>query len=607
MGTRTVLAERGAVAEGLRRIKFVDLCAGLGGFHLGLTMSALEHSNGTSAPVDFECVMAAEIDSELRCLYVKNFPNIEVAYGRHNPRSRVTRVRGIEELYEGNRLRQVHGDIRELLDEDDPNRLRRWPDAAAEDDYIVPEHDLLCAGFPCQPFSKSGAQRGFDDLNGTVFKMLAVILKHRRPGYVFLENVGNFERHDGGNTWKRVREVLEGDLGYSIRFTGHVGGSPGARGLLSPHDHGYPHHRQRFFILCQRGDMPFAEDEEPFPQSWRKHAKPAFEREQRHLAAARVLQDIIDRGEAMASAEDLAAARLSSDKVACIAHWNRLLEAISEANTTRDAKLRLPSFPIWGYELDPWQHYPVSRNPSSHVRDYSSAVVSRAELVTSYLESGTICASYAPRGKRAHLSHVTLDSESANAWILSWPGYARSRNAWPNWKVQFIESNRAWAVGLWRHLDNDWLRAWLDDLSDFPPSFQKLEWNCQGEEPNLWRHILQFRPSGLRVKRFRHVPALVAMTTTQLPIVPVGVSSRAGGAVDGQLPARHLLPREALELQGFPPDWATPRSRELTFRALGNAVHAGLVSEIVKSWLLRDDSRIGVGAAQDRDGQTHFD
>jgi DNA (cytosine-5)-methyltransferase 1 len=128
----------------LETLKFVDLFAGLGGFHYAL--SGLGH----------ECVFASEIDPELRRLYSENLKD---AKGR------------------------VFGDIRTAKDE-------------------VPSHDILCAGFPCQPFSKSGGQRGFQDqTRGTVFHDVLDILERRKPSYVLLENVGNFERHDGGRTW----------------------------------------------------------------------------------------------------------------------------------------------------------------------------------------------------------------------------------------------------------------------------------------------------------------------------------------------------------------------------------------------------------------------
>lgn len=180
-------------------LRFVDLFAGLGGFHL-----ALRH-------LGHECVFAAEIDPELRELYKKNFRDTS------------------------------HGDIRECKSK-------------------VPAHDILCAGFPCQPFSKSGGQRGLkDETRGTLFHEIAEILEKHRPPYVILENVGNFERHDRGRTWAIVKKRLA-ELGYSVRGTEHI--ASGGHGLVSSHHLGFPHTRERFFVLASLKPLPQA----PFPR-----------------------------------------------------------------------------------------------------------------------------------------------------------------------------------------------------------------------------------------------------------------------------------------------------------------------------------------------------
>lgn len=115
-------------------MRFVDLFAGLGGFHEAL--SNLGH----------ECVFACESDSELRKLYRLNYPDVG----------------------------SIQGDIRDSKD-------------------AVPEHEILCAGFPCQPFSKSGTQIGLKDkTHGTLFHEIVDILARHHPRFVILENVGNF-------------------------------------------------------------------------------------------------------------------------------------------------------------------------------------------------------------------------------------------------------------------------------------------------------------------------------------------------------------------------------------------------------------------------------
>lgn len=203
-------------SETIEELRFVDLCAGLGGFHLALSRAAvaLEESE-TPRKWKFKCVMAADIEERLREVYPRNFPEIAEIYVQHYPPEHCSITPGLSDLYDTDGvLARVHGDLAHLVDVE-RDTLKCWP---GTDKPIIPAHDLLCAGFPCQPFSKSGAQLGFRDLNGTVFRMLAVIISRRRPRFVFLENVGNFERHDGGNTWKTVRKTLE-DMGYSVRAT----------------------------------------------------------------------------------------------------------------------------------------------------------------------------------------------------------------------------------------------------------------------------------------------------------------------------------------------------------------------------------------------------
>jgi DNA (cytosine-5)-methyltransferase 1 len=184
-------------------LRFVDLFAGLGGFHLAL--SSLGH----------ECVFASEIDEELRVLYLKNFSDM--------PPSAVV------------------GDIREHRKE-------------------VPEHDVLCAGFPCQPFSKSGNQNGHDDTRGTLFHDILQIAKKHKPEYILLENVGNFEQHDQGRTWAIAKSSLE-NLRYAVVATEHV--KSGGHGLLSPHHLGFPQSRDRFYAVARRG--PLSKDILPAP------------------------------------------------------------------------------------------------------------------------------------------------------------------------------------------------------------------------------------------------------------------------------------------------------------------------------------------------------
>ena len=162
------------------KYKFIDLFAGLGGFHLALSK------------LGCECVFASELMEDLRKQYEINF--------------------------NGTNLR---GDITKV----DPKE--------------IPSHDILCAGFPCQPFSQAGKRQGFKDEKnrGNLFYYIYDIILEHKPKYVILENVSNLKSHDNGRTWKTILEMLQ--VYYDV-----------SADILSPHQFGIPQHRKRFYIVC---------------------------------------------------------------------------------------------------------------------------------------------------------------------------------------------------------------------------------------------------------------------------------------------------------------------------------------------------------------------
>ena len=160
------------------RHTFIDLFSGIGGFHI-----AFEN-------LGFKCVMACEIDPTARNTYEYN----------HKPTL-------------------MSSDITQIRMED------------------IPNHDVLCAGFPCQPFSQAGFRKGFNDTRGTLFFNILEILKYKRPKAFFLENVRYLKNHDEGKTFALIQKEIK-KLGYS--FHHHI---------VKATDHGLPQPRARLFMI----------------------------------------------------------------------------------------------------------------------------------------------------------------------------------------------------------------------------------------------------------------------------------------------------------------------------------------------------------------------
>ena len=162
-------------------MKFVDLFAGVGGFRLGL-----EH-NG------HECVYSSEIDKYARAVY---------EYQWEQPAGDITKIKAAD----------------------------------------VPDHDILCGGFPCQPFSIAGKRKGFQDIRGTLFGEIIRIAKEKRPGILFLENVKGLLSIDNGRCFATILLSLE-ELGYSVEWE-----------VLNSKNFGVPQNRERVFIIGHLGD-----------------------------------------------------------------------------------------------------------------------------------------------------------------------------------------------------------------------------------------------------------------------------------------------------------------------------------------------------------------
>lgn len=374
----------------MKKFKFIDLFAGIGGFH-----QAMVQLGG-------QCVYASEIDKF--CI----------------------------ERYKENYHIDADHDITKINPEE------------------VPDHDVLCGGFPCQAFSKAGKQKGFEETRGTLFFYIEKILQAKKPKYIVLENVRNLVSHDNGNTWKVIRQHII-DCGYRITENPII---------ISPHQLGIPQLRERVVILGVYD-----------PDNTDKYLN----------IDLGTMKDKKDN-----SIESILEPNNNEDKYKISKQEERVLSAWDEFYKMID--LKVIGFPI----------------------------------IVDFFDG-----------------HIDPD--------------------YPNWKKQFVEKNHALYI-LNKNAIDRWIKKWKV-YETFTPTQRKMEWQAGSSIESIWEGLIQFRPSGVRVKSPNCFPALVAMV--QVPIV-------------GKY-KRRLTIREAARLQSFPDSFIFDSNDHQAYKQFGNAVNVNVI------------------------------
>jgi DNA (cytosine-5)-methyltransferase 1 len=433
-------APDGAPMDQTAPFRYADLFAGIGGFAAALNAFGGEHA------------YSVEIDRPAAAVYARNWG--------HDPLGDITQD-------------------------------------ATDTVMSVGQHDILAGGFPCQPFSKSGAQKGMDEIRGTLFFNIMEAIQARRPTLVVLENVRNLVGPRHTHEWAVIIERLRAE-GYQVSET---------PAIFSPHQidpdfGGSPQVRDRVFITATR--VPDGHVADPMVDPVTLLPQVRMHREW-DLAEDLPLQH----------AHDLTGTTLSQDEITWVEHWEKWVQVMlalraADADAAGETARRLPGFPIWA-------------------NVWATSAVDRHELMH-------------PAGVRV-----------------------------PAWKAVFLQKN--WELyDRLRQTDGRWLSTWLAKTRTFPESRQKLEWQAQ-DETSMWNCVISLRPSGLRVKRMTHLPALVAITQT-----PILGPRR-----------RRLSPREAARLQGMPDEYDFGNQRDaLTYKQLGNGVNVGVVWNVLKAHVERD-------------------
>ncbi len=304
----------------MTKLKFIDLYAGLGGFHMAL--ERLGH----------KCIFASESNQHVRELYSINFPETN-----------------------------VKGDIFKV-------------DIAKD----IPTHDILCGGFPCQPFSRAGKQLGFLDIaKGNHFFKIVEILKYHKPEYILLENVETILRHDNGNTFRTINQDLE-DLEYQIDYK-----------ILSPHEFNIPHHRKRLFIVGRKKN-----------KGGLTHFKWP-DKKDINDTTIKSLKFEVEPGEELTISEN-------AKKVIDI--WNKFVKNFPDKNG-------LPGHPIWSHEFGATYEYEEKTPFATSIDELLKYKGAFGEQITGS-DKNYILQNFIPR----------------------YAAYPESK--FPSWKVDYIRKNR---------------------------------------------------------------------------------------------------------------------------------------------------------------------
>lgn len=383
------------------RIKFVDLFCGIGGFH-----QALKNLN-------CECVLACDIDKDCREIYYKNY--------------------GIEPVK----------DIKNI----NPNN--------------IVDFDILCAGFPCQPFSNGGKKKTFDDDRGLLFDEIIRIVRIKKPKFLFLENVKHILKVGDGNVIKYILNKLDAN-DYNVQLI-----------QMSPHDYGIPQQRERVYFVCIRKDIYNGKDIKLI------HNKVSNIKFEDYLLNKDEISDKY---------------YIDGDIKSCLDAWDEMIK-IFDINEKISPTIMINEF-YKIYSKDEFQKL------ASWRQDY-----------------------------------ITKNK----------PLYQKYKIYWDNWYKKY------------------------EDVLKKREIYCKLEWQVGKIKNNdsIFNYFIQLRQSGIRVKKEKYFPTLVAISQ-----IPIYGKER-----------RYITPRECARIQSFPDTFILHDNDKKSYKQLGNSVNVHNVNNVIESTL----------------------
>lgn len=334
--------------------RFIDLFAGVGGFH-----AALKAYGG-------ECVYAVEIDKHAAAVYERN-------WGR-NPLGDIT-------------------------------------DDANDEQVTVPAHDVLAAGFPCQPFSKSGFQRGMDETRGTLYWNILKIIERHKPTVVLLENVRNLAGPRHSHEWQVIIETLR-EQGYRVSETPAIF-SPH---LLPPERGGRPQVRERVFITATHNPTGLGNGLDVKPVALPSTRVDGFDPKVEWQ-----LEELLD------DSHNIPGCELSTSERLWIDAWDEWVRTWYAKTGGR----RPPGFPIWA---DSWLDFPSVVNRFGFVPTHRDLMADDRALPQ--WKAGHLAKNYA-----LYAEHHDWIADWADRWGLYSPAFPASRRKL-EWQAQ--DAPRLW-------------------------------------------------------------------------------------------------------------------------------------------------------------------
>ncbi len=436
-------------------MNYIDLFSGIGGFHQAF-MRINKKNEKKKKKLKFECIMACDKDKHCRKTYKDNY-NIE-------PKEDVTKLT----------LKDYEG------------------------------CDIICGGFPCQPFSNGGKKKMFDDDRGLLFDEIMRIAREVKPKFMFLENVKHILKVGNGEVIKYIKEKIK-DNGYHLQIE-----------QISPHEYGIPQQRERVYFICIRDDIyKKNRDKIVLPEKGRREI---------------VFEEFLDKKEDIDEKHFI-----SGDVLECLNAWDEMIKIFDV-----DEKIS-PTIMI----NEAIKYKNTKRLTLQNIDEYIKNLKIKKDEELNTLKT-----------------EFKKKEEKFNEIEKDFLGYA-------DWRRDYVIKNKV--------IFSKYKQIWIEWYEKHKTILQrreiygKLEWQVGKikENDSIFNYFIQIRQSGIRVKKARYFPTLVAIT--QKPIY--GKEKR------------YITPRESARLQSFPDDFRLHEDDKQAYKQFGNAVNVDNAYTVINETL----------------------